>query len=1004
MKHGMKHGTNNTYFKKTPIAAGLSLALASYGLSAQTSQESEPDALPMEEVVVRGIRQSLKRSMDIKRSSAGVVDAITAEDIGSFPDSNLAEAMQRITGVSIDRERGEGKSVTVRGFGPAFNLVLLNGRQMPTTGGESRSFDFANLASEGIAAVEVYKTGKADVPTGGIGSTINIKTTRPLEAPGRRTSFALSAMNDSSTEKGDDWTPEISALFSDTFVDDTVGVALSLVRQERNNGAATASVGGWRSFAGNVDNDWSGDPARPSEWGGIPSNGDTQVNRTRSPDERYSVPQNTGYEFAEWDQLRTNGQLTLQWRPADNLTGTLDYTYSELELERTFSNYSAWYNFGGQESSWDGNANASPLFYAENNGGSGDFAMAGGADAEVSENKSLGLNLVWDVSDSLSLMLDYHDSQAEKQPASRFGSASQLAIASFSRDKTTTYFDRGQLPVLSLDLSQPLSADDMIVTGSVFSNEYAKMDIEQLRLAGDFQFDPNDFVTGIDFGIELTEVNNRSASSMVQRDAWGGVSEAGAIADLLTPASAAGRFDEVSGGKGDPSDFTTDYFTYSMPQLIERTEQLIASGDAQLTVLADMGDCGTGLCASSDYSTDRRTTEEQIAVYAQAHLEFELGDSMPLDIRVGIRYEETDVDSEALAPNYSRIDWVGGNEFSAVRGTGDFTQLKGSYDSILPSLDIKLGITDDMIGRLSYSSTITRPNYADIQGGQTIAQLVRIDGGTGSRGNPGLDPFESDNIDISFEYYYGADSYVSIGYFYKDVENFIGIEGIVETLFNLPHPGNGALADEARAVLGQSATSGELYAWILANRADAPNVNTDTNIITGVAGDELAYFSVNAPVNQGKDTVDGWELNVQHNIGDTGFGFIANATFVDSDSSFDSLDLTQQFAISGVSDSANLIFFYDKEGISVKLAYNWRDDFLAGIGQDNVGAAPPTYVKAYDQIDIALGYQINDQAQIFLDGINVTNETTYVYGRTESQPLFVGQAGARYDLGFRYKF
>ena len=109
--------------------------------------------------------------------------------MGKFPDSNLAESLQRVSGVSIDRERGEGSRVTVRGWGPEYNLVTLNGRFMPTStlgdgasAPSTRSFDFANLASEAIAGVEVYKTGRADIPTGGIGSTINIKTTKPLDA------------------------------------------------------------------------------------------------------------------------------------------------------------------------------------------------------------------------------------------------------------------------------------------------------------------------------------------------------------------------------------------------------------------------------------------------------------------------------------------------------------------------------------------------------------------------------------------------------------------------------------------------------------------------------------------------------------------------------------------------------------------------------------------------------------------------------------------------------
>ena len=856
------------------------------------------------------------------------------------------------------------------------------------------------MAVEGVSRVEVYKSGKADVPTGGIGSTINIVSTRPLEAPGFNATVAASGMHDTSTETGDDITPELSLLVSNTFLDDTVGVSLTAVRQERNNGAATASVGGWRSFTGDTDNCWCS--ARPSEWGGVPYDSATQQNRPLNPDERYSVPQNTGYEFAEWDRVRTNGQLTLQWAPSENITATVDYTYSEVELERTFTNYSAWYNFGGQETIWDGNnENASPLKYAEFNGGGGDFAMAAGSDATVAENKSAGFNLVWDVTDQLSLMFDYHDSSAEQRADSPFGSASQLAIAAFSRDKTTTYFDRGELPVLSLDLADSLSPDDMIVTGSVFANDYARMDIEQSRFGGSFDFDPDGFVKSVDFGVAFTEVNNRSASAVVQRDAWGGVTQRGAIADLLTEVSAAGRFDQVSGGN-DP-ELQTTYYAYDMPALIARTEALMASGDAQTFQAADMGDCGTGLCASSTFSTDRRTKEEQLAAYAQLNMGFDIG-SVPVAIRLGVRYEETDIESQALAPLYDRVDWVGGNEFSAVQGQGAFTELSGSYDNLLPNLDIKANLTEDMVVRASFSTTMTRPNYADIQGGQTIDQLLRIDGGTGSRGNPDLDPFESDNIDLSFEWYYGDASYFSIGYFHKDVTNFIGFADFNEPLFNLEHPGQGAYADEARAALGQGATSGELFDWILSNKAGSPGVDTVNGIISGQPGDALANFRVIAPINQDEDTVDGWEVNLQHTFGETGFGFIANATVVNSDSGYDNTDLTQQFVVAGISDSANLVGFYENDWMSVRVAYNWRDDFLAGTGQANVGSIPPTYVKEYDQIDIGAQFAVTDNLKLFIDAINVTDETVYVYGRSKGQPLFVGQNGPRYNVGLRYTF
>ncbi len=984
-------------FRKSPLAAAVSLALAggtAYGEEAAGGAAAQSGTI--EEVVVVGIRQSLRRSMDVKRTRDGVVDAITAEDIGDFPDSNLAESLQRITGVSIDRERGEGARVTVRGFGPDFNLVLLNGRQMPTTSGLGRSFDFGDLASEGIAAVEVYKSGQANVPTGGIGSTINIRTTRPLESPGMKFTAAASGLHDTSTEEGSDITPEVSALFSSTFAEDTVGIALSAVRQERNNGANTASVGGWRTFPGEVDNCWCG--VGPSEWGGIPPAGDPNQENRPGAGDLYSVPQNIGYELAEYDRVRTNGQLTLQWQPAENLVATLDYTYSELELERTYSNLSAWFNFGAQETVWTDGPQASPLVYTENLANS-DYSMGAGQDAWKTRNGSTGLNLVWDVTDRFTLEFDYHDSTAKRRPDSPFGDSALLSTAAFSRDRTTGYFGE-DLPVLELTLGDPLSPDDMIVTGSVFTNNYSRMGIEQGELGGTFTFDAG-FVESIDFGVQLTEVNNRSAGSVVQRDAWGGVTQRGAIADLLTPASAEDAFDEVPGG--DDGRRQVDFYTFDMAELIARTESLMASGEAVTFMLADMGDCGTGLCTSSRFTSDRRTTEESVAAYAQVNLGAELGPVF-VDLRLGLRYEQTDITSEALSPAYTMINWVAGNELTAVQGAPDFTELEGDYDMWLPNADLKIEFTDSLVGRFSFSETMTRPNYGDIQGGQTINSLLRIDGGTGNRGNPNLLPFESTNFDASLEFYYGIDSYVAVGYFYKDVKNFIGTSSVVEETFGLPHPALGPLADEARAATG-STDAGTLYSWILENRAGAPGVDAANGIISGVAGrDPASPFNLTVPVNIEEATMKGWEFVIQHTFGDTGFGAILNATLVDADVGYDNFSLAQQFVLTGLSDSANIIAFYDKHDFSVRVAWNWRDDFLSGTGQANVGAGPPTYVAAYQQIDVSASYWFTDSFQVYVDVLNLTDETTHVYGRDKAQTLFAAQAGPRYNIGVRYKF
>ena len=268
-----------------------------------------------------------------------------------------------------------------------------------------------------------------------------------------------------------------------------------------------------------------------------------------------------------------------------------------------------------------------------------------------------------------------------------------------------------------------------------------------------------------------------------------------------------------------------------------------------------------------------------------------------------------------------------------------------------------------------------------------------------------MQPFESENIDLSIEYYYGEGSYVSAGYFHKDVKNFIGTAQVREPLFNLPHPAQGPLFQEAVTALGGNPSTGDIRTWILANRPNAEGVDAVAGIITGVEGrDSVAQFDLPVPVNIEQATVDGWELNVQHNFGTSGFGLIANAILVDADVGFDNLNLGQQFVLNGLSDSANLVGFYDKHGIQLRVAYNWRDDFLAGTGQNNVGAGPPTYTEAYGQWDLGASYDITDEAVVYLDVINLTNETTRSYGRTELQTLFAGQTGTRYKVGVRYTF
>jgi len=989
-------------FQKTPLAIGVAIAMGSAFAVPSVSFAQEEEVI--EEIVTTGIRGSLKRAMDIKRSETGVVDAISAEDIGKFPDANLAESLQRITGVSIDRQRGEGSQVTVRGFGPEYNLVTINGRQMPTHSGTSRSFDFADLASEGVAGVQIYKTGQADVPSGGVGSTINISTPEPLK--GEPTlSIAAKTVNDTSTRTGDSLTPEVSGIYMGRFMDDTIGVAITASHQTRNNGVNAASVNGWYTRPGDdVLPDGSTDVRV--------INDENQIGRPTSADESYSIPQAVAYNIAEFESERTNAQLVLQWAPTDNITATVDYIRSEFELDRSYSDLSAWFSNTAalsQTSAWTEGPIASPVYYTETNDNN-DFAMGSGEDGSKNLNESIGFNFEWWLNDRLSLELDYHDSSAETGANGPNGTNSLITMASFNK-VGQTFITGYELPIFTNDLNsggeenRPLYANDMIMTGSVFGNSASQMDLEQAKIAGSFEFFEG---SSIDFGVQTTEVSNRSVSSNVQLDNWGGITEPGFLSDVVVRSSTEGQFSDLSGH--DHPQLQTEFFTASLADLQSRGEAYYNNSGNDY---ANTGDCGTGYCASTDWSTDLRTTEETNAFYLQYNWTGDLFD-MPANVRVGVRYEETDVTSAALDTLYGGSSWVGaGNELNITEARDEegnilqgFTNVTGDYDVTLPNFDLDIEPWEDVVLRLSVSETITRPSYQDIKGGLSPdgTQFFPNTRPSASAGNPNLVPIQSFNIDWSAEWYYAPGSYLSVGYFDKEVDNFIGTGRDSGTTFEIPNIVGGALWNRALADSGlDPANYTAVGRYILDNYQDDPAVDGET--ITSVAGDPSIVFDLARPTNQKKANVDGFEVNLQHAFGDSGFGFVVNATLVDADIAYDNTNsLEGQFVLNGLSDSANFIGFYDGEDVQVRVAYNWRDDFLAGVGQGEGTRTNPTNVEAYGQWDLGVTYYYNDNLTLYFSGLNITEETRHVYSLTKRQVLQAVQGGARYDFGLRYNF
>ncbi|MCW8125918.1 TonB-dependent receptor [Microbulbifer halophilus] len=983
-------------FRKKSMAAAIA---ALTGLSGAALAQTESDVSSsnnLEEVVVLGIRGSLQRSMDIKRDSSGVVDAISAEDIGKFPDTNLAESMQRISGVSIDRVNGEGSKVTVRGLGPDFNLVTLNGRQLArTTGG--RSFDFQNIASDMVTGVEVAKTSDATLPSGGMGATINLLTARPLETPERTIRFSAKGVMDESSDDAS-ITPEYSGFYSDTFADGEFGVVIAGSVQERESGSAQSTTPGWSSY---------------DSPDGLPE--ENQVNRPGEGD-TYSIARSAVYKFEEQQRKRTNGQLVLQWAPTDDLTATVDYNYYQNEIAKQFNDISVYHSWAGdQQGVWTDGPISSPLIYSEFGTG-GDVAMGGGSTAEVFEGDMAGINLDWQVNDRLSLEFDGQHSEAERRPDSPWGTSGTMSLAAMVRNGSSVDYTK-DLPAIYVDTDDGINASDILLTGSALTNSKDHSEIDQFRFSGNFELNES---SDIDFGISRQEVSNTSQSVNVMRNAWGGVGSPEDLPDdLFTPKSISSQFDMSWGDFSELGGLEAmdTYYAWNFEEVRATAEELYGEDPGDIANATRMGDCGTAFCASTDWGaeTDRTTEETSNAVYVQYNFRSELS-GMPYQLNAGLRYEETEVESTSVVPAYNGAYWPSDNEvILQSSGEREYLTETGDYSYVLPSLAFSMDLKDDLVARAAVSEAISRPGYGDIQGGTSVGTVANAGLGGGSAGNPGLKPFESLNYDLSLEWYYGDSSYASAGLFRKEVSNFIS-SGITEkTVFNIPNPAKGPLVEEARAA-GHD-TFGTIRQYIAENHADNPYVDVEYGSggeIEGVSisgnpeTDPDLVFLISQPVNGDvENTIDGLELAVQHMFGESGFGVQANYTAVDSDLEYDPYLLMDQESMIGLSDSANLVGFYDRNGFQARIAYNWRDEFLSSRSHEETpSGAHPQYTEAYSQIDVNFSYELPqlEGLQVFLEGINVTDEYIRVHGRDDRQLLGLYQGGERWQLGARYAF
>ena len=996
----MKHSKYSKKRLAVCISAILASGISNQLFAAETEQvNNAPLSKAQKEdeieiIEVTGIMSSLTRSMALKRDASGVMDVISAEDMGKFPDTNLAESLQRITGVSVSRSNGEGSQITVRGFGPDFNLITLNGRQMPGTG-NSRSYSLENLSSDGVSSLEVHKTARAENPSGGLGATVNIVTMKPFQSPGEKFVLSGKGIFDSSNEEGDDLTPEFSGMYSNTYADDTFGFSMAFSHQERDFQQQAANIQGWQ---------FQSDSQLPS------LDADKVVdNRDANAAAGAFFPRDMNYGIADIQRERTNANVTFQYAPIESVIMTLDYTMGQSITGRNSIGWGQWHDYGGNIQAYELDENGTVLF-ADLAGNDGSYTA--NRDTTETNESSLGFNIEWAATDDISVSVDYHNSENKADNGKDSGMNGTGSLVFGSDQLVTKHYDfrTGDIPqgtIFWKNGTTTLMPSEMDSHFSQFIHSPGKSEIDQLQIDGAWE-NPNDSaLISVKVGLARTE------QTMGGSSAWSGLiggflfnpNYAAAFPDgMFEYNTTDGFLDAFS--NGDNPIGAGYYYSFDFDEAVARSQAFLNSdllGDDYFST-----DPYREGSVTSQGSVDEDTT----SIYASSFWEFEVAD-LPVQVNVGFRYEQTDVTSNVLQPIPTEVWWKGGSEWHTQYQPGENTilSLEGEHDVFLPMIDAKIDLTEEIVARASWGKSITRAPLGALAGGRSLGASTRPNSRIGGEGNTNLNPYEATNLDLSLEYYYAEGSYASVGYFKKDVENFISSQTVTTSVEDMRDIYQGARWNQAVADLGGDPTNDEIFAQMQLNGA---TLNAQ-GYIEPASDDPLMQWDITRPFNTpDSKTVDGFEIAVQHFFGDTGFGFGANATFVDGDVEFDVDDITKvdsvadlepQTPLTGLSDSANFQLFYEKDELSVKVTYAWRDEYLIGVGQSQGSSDnPPQFAKEFGQVDMSINYDIDENFTVFFEGLNLNNETEQGFGRYEEQFLFARQYGSRYTLGMRYSF
>lgn len=922
----------------TPPSDGAPTDSAPSG--AVTPAPSDNGSNDDEEIIVTGIRGSIQASIQAKRDSSVIADIISAEDIGKFPDKNVAEALQRVPGIVINREFGEGERVSLRGTAPNLTKTLVNGHAIATADwfildqlAATRSFNYLTLPAEIVGQLDVYKSAQADVEEGGIGGTINVHTRHPLDLD--RWSLSASAQG-AYTERSDKFDPQASGLISWKNDAETFGVLLGGVYQKRRIRRDGVEVLGYQDYA--ISPTISVPPPAGAPAGTLP---------TTVPNPSFNAalvgtqfPSLIGSALFQQERERYGGNIELQFKPTDQLEVIATGLYSRFNASNFNQNYLAWTSnaLGGGGSLSDatvvdgtvvsGTVNSTPPG-SSTPSGRGVVFDAIYRDA-FAQTLSGDLDVTFRPSDTSTLHLKGGYTKAigrtKSQPFYEGG-----APAAFTYDLT------GRVPRVSFAGIDPTEPDDLIFDfaslhriGNTDKEKYAYADYEQELSLG--------AISGFKIGGKFTD-HDRVTSFL-----------ATTFGSFFVPLAATGcggrpcLSSDFAGGSL-PSDFLdnlaidgtlTDYFNVDTGKLQSILNGQPAENRARI------------INPPENYSINEKTYG------GYAMLKIGADDTLYRG-NVGVRVIRTDQTSRGnqLGVPATTPGAVTDNAFGVYLPI----TVKRNYTDILPSANLSVNVTPTLTLRVAGGRTVARPDYTD------IVPRVSLNPGTltGDGGDPSVDPYRANAFDLSAEWYPDRQTVFAAALYFKDIESYI-VNRTVQETFPV--------------------------------QTSTPNLSRCTPAAGSTPTNPLfnCLFDVNRRSNGTGGTNKGFELQASRRIVGP-LGAVLNYTY--SDAKSDGGD-----PIPGNSKHAlNLTGYFENDLLSARVSYNYRSKFFI-----NIDRASPLNQGATESLDASVNLRITEGIQLTADAVNLTNNKIFQYSGTETRFRARYDNGRIFYAGVRLRY